>query len=79
MKNRITIRMGASAWDATVNHNGQEVNFDFHKLTRDERAAFHRELMNAFRTNYYGDKPQEKARPKAQSRRRYQSRSRKAA
>lgn len=74
MKHNVVIRMGAANWDATINHKDTPVRFDFRTMTREERSAFHREFMTAFRTNYYG--PQEQPKPthqRRQRRRRYSS------
>ena len=49
MKPNVVIRMGAAYWDATVYHDGKVTSFDFRKMERKERSAFHRELMNAVR------------------------------
>jgi hypothetical protein len=49
-KHKITIRMGAAHWDATIDHNGTPLRFDFRKMERKERSTFHREFMNAWRT-----------------------------
>lgn len=75
MKANVIIRMGAPAWTATVMHNGKPVVFDYRKMTRDERAAFHREFMNAYRSTRTAEQP----RPKAQRRRRYNPKRRAAA
>jgi hypothetical protein len=48
-KHNIVIRMGATHWDARIRHNGEVIQFDFHKMDKKERSAFHRELMNAWR------------------------------
>jgi hypothetical protein len=48
-KYNVRVRMGAAHWDATVNHNGRPIQFDFHTMDRKERSSFHRELMNAWR------------------------------
>lgn len=50
MKPSIIIRMGAAHWGATVHANGQTAHFNFRKMDKRERAAFHRELMNAVRS-----------------------------
>lgn len=49
MKNAITIRMGASRWDVSVNVNGKPVEFDLYHMTKPQRAHFHREFMRAVR------------------------------
>lgn len=50
MKPNLIIRMGAPHWDARVRKSdGTFAQFNFRSMKRDERSAFHRELMNAFR------------------------------
>lgn len=53
MKHNVIIRLGAAHWDARVRQPGHThhgwIQFDFRKMERKERAAFHRELLNAFR------------------------------
>lgn len=56
-KARIIIRMGAAHWDARVRAEGQFgasgkwITFDFRKMEKKQRSAFHREFMNAFRAS----------------------------
>lgn len=51
-KPNIIVRMGAANWDAKVRRpDGSYVHFDFRKMQKKERSAFHRELMNAFRAS----------------------------
>jgi hypothetical protein len=52
MKNNITIRMGAAYWDVRVRGaDGKVVTFDHRKMSKDDKRIFHRELMNAWRSN----------------------------
>jgi hypothetical protein len=50
MKPNIIVRMGAAVWDASVKcADGSYVHFDFRRMAKKERSAWHREFMNAFR------------------------------
>jgi hypothetical protein len=50
LKNALTIHMGASRWDVSVNDgHGNPVVFDLYHMTRDQRSQFHREFMKAVR------------------------------
>jgi len=49
MKNNITIHMGASCWDVTVNTPTGPVVFDLYNMSRERRAHFHKEFMRAVR------------------------------
>jgi hypothetical protein len=49
LKNAITIHMGASRWDVSVNVNGKPLSFDLYHMTREQRAHFHSEFRRAVR------------------------------
>ena len=50
MRPRITIRMGASRFDATVRgHDGNPVHFDLYKMDEKGRHNFRRTLVSEFR------------------------------
>ncbi len=53
MKNQhfnVLIKMGASRFDVIVKGaDGKPVNFDLCRMDKDERRAFHREFMKAYR------------------------------
>lgn len=49
MAHSVTIRMGAAHWDATVQAGGQPVNFNFRKMTRDERRKWYGVFMASVR------------------------------
>jgi hypothetical protein len=51
MKNKATIRMGASLWTVTVRGaDGKPVEFDLYRMNKDQRRQFHREFMKAYRS-----------------------------
>jgi hypothetical protein len=50
-KPNVVIRMGAAHWDAQVRGSDDTMaHFDFRAMDKKQRSAFHRELMNAFRS-----------------------------
>jgi hypothetical protein len=50
MKNRATIRMGASLWTVTVRGaDGKPVEFDLYRMEKKARADFTRKFVKAFR------------------------------
>jgi hypothetical protein len=49
MTHSITIRMGASHWDATIH---PDTRFDFRTMTTDQRKAWYRAFMDSVRTMY---------------------------
>jgi hypothetical protein len=49
MKNRITIRMGASKFTATVRNGDNVVIFDLRRMTPRNQHVFRREMVKAFR------------------------------
>lgn len=49
MKNRITIRMGASKFTAAVNNGDSVTLFDLRKMTAKNQHVFRRELVKAWR------------------------------
>jgi hypothetical protein len=46
----IIIRMGAAHWDMTVPTDHGPVQYNFQKMTKDERRKFHSEFMSAYRS-----------------------------
>lgn len=53
MKHTLTIRMGASFWDATINTgNGKPVRFDFREMTTPERKKWYGAFMSSVRKTY---------------------------
>lgn len=52
MKNAVTIKMGASKFDVFVRGaNGAPVHFDLYRMSKDQRRAFHKEFMKAYRAS----------------------------
>lgn len=52
MKDRVIIRMGASRHDVTVRDaKGQPVTFDLYHMDKDQKRAFHKEFMKAWRAS----------------------------
>lgn len=50
MKNRATIRMGATDWSTTVRGaNGEPVRFDFRTMTKEARRQFIIMFVRTFR------------------------------
>ncbi len=66
----LTIRMGASHWDATVHRaDGDDYHYDFRQMTYAERGEWHRQLM-AGAHRIYGDNDQRRAGPLPKGKRR---------
>lgn len=50
-KHNITIRMGASKFNATVLHEGNLLQFDLYKASEFQRHEFRRTLVQAWTAN----------------------------
>jgi hypothetical protein len=52
MRNKATIHMGASRFDVHVKGaDGNPVTFDLYHMNKDERRAFHKAFMQAYRAS----------------------------
>ncbi len=50
MSHSMTIRLGASHWDATVHSAGGDTTFDFRTMTKDQRRQWYAAFMSSVRT-----------------------------